>query len=59
MGVPAGTAEDPEDVTGYLKTHWDCPWCGEVNEQEGDCSQETATCTAGDCGCVVYIHQVM
>lgn len=41
--------DDPdEEVTGYLYTHWDCPYCGEANESEGDVKGEEVTCD--ECG---------
>ncbi len=42
-----------ESVTGYIYTHWDCPACDAVNEEEGDCGGQTVTCV--DCGCEVFI----
>lgn len=51
------TTEEPEDVIGYIKTEWDCPYCGEPNSDEGDKSHEDVTCTA--CGQHAHIGRVM
>ena len=45
--------DEREDVTGYIYTHWDCPACGEVNEFEGQASNDEAECQ--ECGCKVNI----
>jgi hypothetical protein len=39
--------DELETVIGYMKTHFDCPYCGYPDEREGDCSAEAVTC--GNC----------
>lgn len=36
--------EEMEDVKGYIFTHWDCPNCDEVNQEEGHVADEEAVC---------------
>jgi predicted RNA-binding Zn-ribbon protein involved in translation (DUF1610 family) len=33
-----------EHVIGYLRTHFDCPYCGFNFDEEGDKSVEAITC---------------
>ena len=33
-----------ENITGYLKTQWDCPQCDSANEEEGDATSDTVEC---------------
>lgn len=40
--------EEMEEVTGYIYTHADCPYCLEQGDYEGDAQGETVHCTA--CG---------
>lgn len=47
MGVPL-EEEIEEDVVGTLLTRWDCPFCEDVNELEGDATGETVKCES--CG---------
>ena len=49
-------SNEPEEVSGYLRTQWDCPECGEVCDVEGDASSEIVACDA--CGFRVHIMEV-
>lgn len=39
---------------GYDYTHWDCPFCSEANEDEGDIKGETVECP--NCGATCFIE---
>lgn len=43
-------------VTGYLRTHIDCPVCESVFDVEGDASDETVACP--DCETNFYVEGV-
>jgi hypothetical protein len=45
--------EDELEATTYCHYLWDCPLCGEVND-EGDIEPQGLT-ECGDCGSSVYI----
>lgn len=49
--------EEIEPVTGYIKTHWDCPACTLPHEVEGDAQGDTFECD--ECGFKVVIDKVM
>jgi predicted RNA-binding Zn-ribbon protein involved in translation (DUF1610 family) len=45
-----------EHVLGYIRTHFDCPHCGFMFDEEGDKSSETIECP--DCRETFWCRQV-
>ena len=44
---------ESEDVIGFIFTHWDCPSCDYVNQEEGHKQSEAVDCE--ECGKRFYI----
>ena len=45
-----------EEISGYLRTEFDCINCGEVNSVEGDATDEEVACT--NCSTIFRIRAV-